>query len=300
MSVIDLARYDMRRVNDVAALCGLLHRRRDDAAGTVLLAGGTDFLVEVSQGPRRDDPLPLVVDISTLEELHTIDWDGTSMRIGAGVSYLSLQRHPAVRRFAPALARMASDVGGPTIQARGTLGGNLATASPAADGVAAIAAYDAAVEVRSVRGVRRIPFAEYQTGYKQSTRAVDEVIVAITFRPPAEGSPWLWRKVAARRAQAISKVALAAVAELSGGRVTRFGAALASVAAVTARLPNTRKLVTGASLAEVSEEALNAAVASDISPIDDVRSTRAYRLHCAQALVRGFVRQLRGDAGRRS
>jgi CO/xanthine dehydrogenase FAD-binding subunit len=190
------------------------------------------------------------------------------------------------------LDQMARDVGAVQIQARGTLGGNLATASPAADGVAALAAYDAAIVVRSVRGERRIPFVSLQTGYKQTTRAADEVIVAVEISLPPEGSPWIWRKVGTRRAQAISKVALAGIAVRSEDRVVRIGLGMASVAPVTATLPNTRALLLRTPLSSLSGDALDAAVLSDIAPIDDVRSTREYRKHVAKAVVRGFVRDL--------
>jgi CO/xanthine dehydrogenase FAD-binding subunit len=192
---------------------------------------------------------------------------------------------------------MAADVGAAQIQARGTLGGNLATASPAADGVAALAAYDASILVRSARGARTIPFADLQTGYKTSSRAADEVIVAVELALPALGAPWVWRKVGARRAQAISKVALAGVAELAGGRATRFGLGMAAVAPVTARLASVRALATSTPLAALGSPAIERAVEADVAPIDDVRSTREYRLHCAKALVRAWLRQL-GDATR--
>jgi CO/xanthine dehydrogenase FAD-binding subunit len=187
---------------------------------------------------------------------------------------------------------MARDVGAVQIQARGTLGGNIATASPAADGTAALAALDAEILVRSVRGERRIPIAALQTGYKKSSRAPDEIIVAIEIALPPAGSPWIWRKVGARRAQAISKVALAGVAEVRDGKLARIGLGMASVAPVTAFLPNTRALALSRPLAELTPDAIDRAVAEDIAPIDDVRSTREYRIHCAKAVTRGFLREL--------
>jgi xanthine dehydrogenase small subunit len=292
MSLVDLPRYDLERAASLEQLCQLVYDRVSRSEPVALLAGGTDLMVELVRGDRPVEPLPLVVDISGLDELRAIEWDGTRLSIGAAVTYLEMQRHPLIAERAPLLARMARDVGGPTIQARGTLGGNLATASPAADGVAALAALDATVLVRSARGARRIPMAKLQTGYKQSSRAPEEVIVAFELVPPAPGSPWLWRKVGPRLAQAISKVALAAVAELEGGKVTRLGLALASVAPVTALLDHTRALLSRGDLATLEGPALDAAVESDISPIDDLRSTRAYRLHCAKVLVRAFARDL--------
>jgi CO/xanthine dehydrogenase FAD-binding subunit len=298
LSVADLCRHGFVRARTLSEACGLVHEHRAKDGGVVLLAGGTDFLVEVSQRPRAPDPLPLVIDISSVDDLRGIDWDGRRLRIGAAATYLEMQRHPAVCEHTPLIARMSYDVGGPTIQARGTLGGNIATASPAADGVAAIAAYDPVVEVESVRGRRRIAMAELQTGYKLSSVAADEVIAAVEIVPPKPGSPWVWRKVGTRLAQAISKVALAGVAEVEAGRARRFGLGLASVAPVTALMPATRELVLGAPLEEIDDLAIAAAVERDISPIDDLRSTRQYRRHCAIAVVRSFVRSLVDGATR--
>lgn len=292
MSLADLPRYELTRPSSLAEACRVLAERETARSRTVLLAGGTDFMVQVSQGKLAPDPLPLVLDVSRLDELRGVRLEGSSLRIGAAATYLELQRDPIVREYAPLVAAMTHDIGGPTIQARGTLGGNLATASPAADGVAAIAAYDPIVEVQSVRGVRRIPMAELQTGYKQTSRAADEVLVAVELPLPAHGSAWCWRKVGTRLAQAISKVALGAVAEVHDGKVGRIGLAMASVGPTTALLPRTRALVTSLPLASLTAAAVDEAVSADVAPIDDVRSTREYRAHTARAVVRGFLRDL--------
>lgn len=322
MSVTDLASYELLRAPSLAALVGLVAARHAAGCGTVLLAGGTDWLVEqearapLGAGGSR----PVVIDVSRMPELRALELvpmpgspvtpgsppegpprgrlmqgevpGGERLRIGAAVTYLELRRSALVRERAPLLACMAADVGALQIQARGTLGGNLATASPAADGVAVLAAFDALIIVESVRGRRTIPFASLQTGYKTSTRAPDEVIVAVELALPSRGAPWFWRKVGARRAQAISKVSVAGIAEIVDGRATRFGLGMASVAPVTARLAETRELALSAPLAEVSAAAIERAVESDVAPIDDVRSTGAYRLHCAKALVKAWLRQL--------
>jgi CO/xanthine dehydrogenase FAD-binding subunit len=216
------------------------------------------------------------------------------LRIGAATTYLEMRRSEAVLARAPMIERMARDVGAIQIQARGTFGGNLATASPAADGVAALAAYDAVVVVRSVRGERQIPFAELQTGYKASTRAADEIIVAVELPLPKAGSPWTWTKVGTRRAQSISKAALAAVAEVEGGQITRIGLGMASVAPVTSILAKTRQLALSKPLASITDDDVDEAVESDVSPIDDVRSNARYRLHVAKAIVRNFFDTVRG------
>jgi xanthine dehydrogenase small subunit len=294
MSLADLPGFEMRRAATLEELCALVAERHALSKATVLLAGGTDWMVE--QEMRKPlgagEEAALVVDVSRMEALRGIEVSGTTLRVGAATTYLEMRRSAAVEDRAPLLARMARDVGAVQIQARGTLGGNLATASPAADGVTALAALDAGVVVRSVRGERTIAMSDLQTGYKRGARTADEVIVAVEIPLCAAGSPWVWRKVGARRAQAISKVALAGVAELEGGRARRFGLGMASVAPVTARLPATRALAMSRPLAELTVEEVDRAVGKDVAPIDDVRSTGEYRLHCARALVRGFLRSL--------
>ena len=294
MSLADLALYEMRRPESLDALCALMADRAGRGESTVLLAGGTDWVVEQEMRPalRDGDPLPLVVDVSGMAALRGITLDGDLLRVGAAATYLELRRSAAVVERAPLLDRMARDIGAIQIQARGTLGGNLATASPAADGVAALGAYDATIVVRSVRGERRIAFGDLQTGYKRGTRAPDEVIVAVEIALPPIGSPWIWRKVGTRRAQSISKVALAGVGVVEGGRLVRLGLGMASVAPVTALLPAVRALATSKPLGALSAAEVDAAVDADVTPIDDVRSTREYRAHCARAVVRGFLREL--------
>jgi CO/xanthine dehydrogenase FAD-binding subunit len=189
---------------------------------------------------------------------------------------------------------MARDVGALQIQARGTLAGNLASGSPAADGVCALAALDATLLLRSIRGPRRIPLSGFYTGYRKSVLAPDELIEAIEIALPPAGSPYAWRKVGTRQAQAISKVALAAVAVVESGRCTRLGLGMASVAPTVASLPATRALGLSRPLAEITPGDLERAVLADIAPIDDIRSTAAYRRHVAVALVTRFFEGLRG------
>lgn len=294
MSLADLRAFEMRRGLSLASLCDLVSERHARGEATVLLAGGTDWMVEQElRGMLAEGQAgPLLVDISRMDELRGIHLTDGTLRVGAATTYLEMRRSEIVRERAPLLDRMARDVGAVQIQARGTLGGNIATASPAADGVAALAALDAEIVVRSARGERRIPIAALQTGYKASSRAPDEIIVAVDIALPAAGSSWIWRKVGARRAQAISKVALAGIAEVQDGAVTRIGLGMASVAPVTALLPKTRALALSRPLADLTPDAIDGAVAEDIAPIDDVRSTREYRIHCAKAVTRGFLRQL--------
>lgn len=295
MSLVDLPLFDLRRPRSLDELCGWVAESAARGQKAVLYAGGTDWMVEQEMRPplASETEPPPVFDVSRLAELRGISIEGDRLTLGAATTYQELRRSALIAERAPLLARMAADVGAIQIQARGTLGGNLATGSPAADGVAALAAYDATIVVQSARGERRIPFSALQTGYKRSTRAEDELFRAIEIELPAPGAAWCWRKVGARRAQAISKVAFAAVAQIAGGRVTRFGAGMASVGPVTALLQTTRALALSKPLSEVDDEAVDAAVDADIGPIDDVRSTGVYRSHVARAVVRGFFSELR-------
>jgi CO/xanthine dehydrogenase FAD-binding subunit len=300
MTTADLRSLAFERAPSLEALCARVGELSAEGRKFVLLAGGTDWMVEQElRAPFATldaASLPQIVDVSQLAELRGItlaqDGDRDVLRIGAGTPYLALRRSELVVRRAPLLAAMARDVGAVQIQARGTLGGNLATGSPAGDGVAALAAYDAIAIVRSTRGERAIPIGELYTGYKQTTRASDEVFVAILLPLPREGSPSYWRKIGTRRAQAISKVALAGVAELEAGQVTRCGLGMASVGPTTSMLARTREALLSERVDRLAGDVLDKAVEADIAPIDDVRSTRAYRLHVAKAAVRDFARTL--------
>ena len=294
MSLAELAQHPFERAESLDALCGRLAERCAKGEASVLLSGGTDWIVERHLAPTTlsPTPLPLVIDISRLDALRGISVEGDEVRIGSGVPYLEIRRHEVLSRRAPLLGAMARDVGALQIQSRGTLGGNVATASPAADGVAALAALDARIVLASVRGERTIPIAAYFTGYKRSEKAPDEVILRFEFSLPSEGAVTFWRKVGTRRAQAISKVALAAVAEIASGRLTRLGFGMASVAPTTALLPTLRARALAVQLGELKDDELDALTLFDIAPIDDIRSTADYRRHVACALVRQFFRTL--------
>ena len=294
MSLAELALHAFERPASLAEACATLSRRAGKGEDTVLLAGGTDWIVAQHLAPvALGGDFPLVLDISRVPEIQGVRIAGERALIGAGATYLDLRRSAALSRRVPMLTAMARDVGALQIQARGTLGGNLATASPAADGSAALMALDADVVLASVHGERRVPIGQWFTGYRQTARAADEVIARIEFTLPRTGGHQLWRKVGTRAAQSISKVALAAVGEYERGRCVRVGLGMASVAPVTVPLPTVRALAVSPGPLAVPDEALDAAVRRDISPIDDVRSTAAYRAHVASALVRGFFRTLR-------
>ena len=295
MSVAGLALHPFTAPRTLDEALALLAERAAKAEKSVLLAGGTDWFVERHVAPPETaGTLPLVVDVSRLDGLRGIALDGETLRIGAAATYLEIRKDARVAARCPLLAATARDVGALQIQARGTLGGNLASGSPAADGVCALAALDATLLLRSVRGARRVPLASFYTGYRRSVLAADELIEAIEIALPPEGSPFAWRKVGTRQAQAISKVAFAALAVVAEGRAARLGLGMASVAPTVALLPATRALGLSRPLAEIGDADVEKAVLADVSPIDDVRSTAAYRRHVAVRLAQRFFGELRG------
>jgi len=271
-------------------LCRLLADRSRRGKETVFLAGGTDWFVERHAGLPLDGS-PLVADLGRIDDLKRIDLEGNRLLLGGAVTFAQLRRHDAVLAHADLLRQMAADVGAAQIQERGTLGGNLATGSPAADGVAALAALDAELVLASTAGERRVPLSRFYTGYRTTVRRPDEVIARIELIVSRAGIHH-WKKVATRRAQAISKVALAAVAEREGDRLVRLGLGMASVGPTVAFLEPVRRLGLSRPVAAISPAELDAATDASISPIDDVRSTAAYRRHVARALVRNFFATL--------
>jgi CO/xanthine dehydrogenase FAD-binding subunit len=237
------------------------------------LAGATDLYVALNFGtlePRR------FLDIWAVDELRDIAMNGPTLVIGALATYTSLIRSPLVARHLPMLVQASQQIGGPQIQNRGTLGGNVANGSPAGDSLPVLAAADAVVVLRSADSERRVPFNEFYTGYRKTVMRADELIVAIEV-PPVEGKQW-FRKVGTRAAQAISKIVVAGV-RASAPRI-----AYGSVAATVVRVTETeRKLAAGGSI----DEAV-AVLSREIKPIDDVRSTAEYRLRVATNLLRRF------------
>ena len=259
---------DLRRATSVDEALAILGEERRTP-----VAGATDVYVALNFGTT---PERRFLDIWALDELRGITMRGDILVLGALATYTACLRSPLVRERLPMLAEASALVGGVQIQNRGTLGGNVANASPAGDSLPVLAAADAIVVLRSLAGERRVPLAEFFTGYRATVLRPDELIVAVEV-PPVAGKQW-FRKVGTRAAQAISKVVVAGVR----GPAIRF--ALGSVAPVVVRARETeRALASGASIDEAME-----VLGREIAPIDDVRSTGEYRRRVAMGLVGRF------------
>jgi len=237
------------------------------------LAGCTDVYVGFNAGTVRARAF---LDISRLSALRRIREESGLLVVGALATYTDIIRSRLVRSRLPMLAAAAREVGGPQVQHRGTLGGNIANGSPAGDALPVLAAADAVLVLVSAGGERRVPFTGFHTGYRASVLRADELIAAVEV-PPVEGKQW-FRKVGTRAAQAISKVVMAAVRN-DAPRI-----ALGSVAPTVVRVPRTEAaLASDAGIAEAQR-----VLAEEIHPIDDVRSTAAYRRRVATNLLRAF------------
>ena len=249
----------------------------------MLLAGATDLMVNANH---RAAPSG-IIDLWRLPGLGGIMVNDSGVAIGAGATWLEVERDPdIVKTWAP-LAAAAREIGALQIQARATLGGNVGTSSPVGDSLPVLLALDAELELASVNGRRRVPYREFCTGYRKTALAADELIVAAHLPRPSAATRLTWRKVGTRRAQSISKVMASAAIELDGGVVRSARVALGAVADRPIRITALEDAVRGLP-PDKAAEAARAALRSAIRPIDDVRSTAVYRLEVAENLVARF------------
>ena len=278
-----LAHYEMRRASGLDEALTILAA---EPGAWTLFAGGTDLMVLLEAGrlPKRR-----FLDLWNVRELRGISPAADAVTIGALATYTDLLNDPTLRSEFPLVCAAARETGAVAIQNRGTVGGNIANASPAADLPPALLVYDAELELGSARGRRRIPYEAFHTGYKEMDLAADELIVAV--RLPRRRSGWreVYRKVGTRRAQAISKICFAAAAAIEQGVVRDIRIALGSVAPTVVRARSTEAALRGRNVDPETLFAARAALRQDISPIDDLRSTAAYRLAVAGNLLEEFL-----------
>jgi CO/xanthine dehydrogenase FAD-binding subunit len=276
--------FELRALPNLAATLALLAREPVEWRP---FAGGTDLMVLLEAGKllhRR------YLSIWGLKELRGISTTDSEMVIGALTTYSDIRRNAALQREFPLLCRAAEETGGIATQNRGTIGGNIANASPAADSPPALLVYDAELELISAGGTRRVPYAKFHGGYKKMNLRPDELIARIIL-PRAHVAGWqsYYRKIGTRRAQAISKVCLAAALKVAAGEITDIRIALGSVAPQVLRATNTEDVLRGKRLDPATIAAARASLAAEIAPIDDMRSTKLYRAHIAQNLLEEFL-----------
>ena len=267
-----------RQLLEPGSLGDALKMLRDEGPVTPM-AGCTDLYVSLNFGTLKDARF---LNLWRLDALRAIDVRRGMLSIGALATFTDVIRSPLVRKRLPMLIAASREVGGVQIQNRGTIGGNVANASPAGDTLPVLAAADAHVLLKSTAGVRRIPFAAFYTGYRATVRRHDELIVA--FEIPAIRGRQFFRKVGTRAAQAISKVVMAGVVRPGATRI-----ALGSVAPTVVRAPRTEAALAAGATVETAQRLL----IDEIAPIDDIRSTADYRRRVAANLLAEMLRQSR-------
>lgn len=252
-------------------------------------AGGTDLMVLFEAGKLTHKKY---FSIWNLPELRGLTETPQHVTLGALTTYAQVQRHATLLREFPLLCAAARETGGIATQNRGTLGGNIVNASPAADSPPALLVYDAEIELVSARGSRWLPYHGFHTGYKKMGLRPDELVRAI--RLPRRTGAWkqYYRKVGPRKAQAISKVCFAGAAQVEHGALRDVRIALGSVAPIVLRCVKTEAILRGQKLTPSLVAAARAELAREISPIDDIRSSAVYRLRVAQNLLDQFLQQL--------
>lgn len=281
-----LPAYELRRVTSLAEVLSLLSA---EPGVWKPFAGGTDLMVLLDSGHLAHTRY---VDLWNLDELRGISASDTEIAIGTMTTYTGVLRDELLRKEFPLMCRAAAETGSIATQNRGTLGGNIANASPAADTPPVLLVYDAVLDLVSVRGTRSVKYREFHTGYKTMDLAADEIIARI--RLPRGRSGWRedFRKVGTRGAQAIAKVCFAGAAQVSAGVVTDVRIAFGSVAQTVVRCTQAESAVLGQPLDAASIGDARAALAADLSPISDLRSTARYRRRVAQNLLSDFLESL--------
>ncbi len=251
------------------------------------IAGGTDVMVQIAA---ETTPIPeRMLDLWRLDELRGILVEGGALVLGALTTYTEIRRSPLCAEHAPALVEAAATIGAVQIQNRGTLGGNIANASPAGDTLPVLLAMDAMITVGSLRGERTVAAGDFWPAYRRTPLRPDELVLRVSL-PLVAGRRVRYRKVGTRRAQAISKVVMALAWREDGGVWRDVRLALGSVAPTPIRATETEHVLEGAAPRETVGDHAAAVLRGELRPIDDVRSTAAYRKAAAGRVLHRLLR----------
>jgi carbon-monoxide dehydrogenase medium subunit len=270
--------FDFVRAETLDDLCRLLAE-----TGGRVIAGGTDVLVQL-QHDRF--PANCLVDASQIAALRLIEADGSRVRIGALTTYADVLSSTLLREMAPALVQAAEKVGAPQTRTRGTLGGNIANASPAGDTLPPLLALDAQVHLVRLGGERTLPLAEVLIGPGRTCLTPGEVIHSISFDHPPEPYGVVYLKLGNRNGMSIAVASVAVLLALHpDGTLAKARIALGSLAPTAVRSPQVEAALTGQRPTPQRFQAAARAVQGDIAPISDVRASAEYRRLAAQRLV---------------
>lgn len=278
-----LPEYEMLKPRDLA---DLLSRLQAEPGVWKPFAGGTDLMVLFEAGKLAHRKF---LSIWHLAELKGIQVEDEHVTLGALTTYSEIQAHPVMQKEFPILCQAGRETGAVAIQNRGTIGGNIVNASPAADTPPGLLVHEAEVELVSTQGKRWVRYVDFHTGYKTTVMQSAEVLSRV--RIPRSKSPWIsfYRKVGTRKAQAISKVCFAGLIRLSGDTVEDVRIGLGSVAPTPIRCRKTEASLKGKTIDGLSLWDAQVELQTEIAPIDDIRSTQVYRAQVAENLLEEFL-----------
>jgi CO/xanthine dehydrogenase FAD-binding subunit len=282
----NVTQYDLIAPNSLDAILQIL---ASSPVPYTPIAGGTELMVALGAGrlqPRK------FISLWNLAELRFIQVTPDAVIIGSGATFTDIRHHPTIARELSLLSQAASWTGSIANQNRGTLGGNIVNASPAADSPPALLAYDATLTLISINGTRAMPYRDFHLAYKKTALAPDELLHSITVSRNWKGYKSYIRKVGTRNAQAISKVAIAALARTHNGLITDIRIGAASLRETPARLIATEQSLLNQPITPETIAAARACILSETLPIDDIRSTAKYRGAVAANLVEEFLHTL--------
>jgi len=282
----NVTQYDLIAPNSLDAVLQVL---ADSPDRYTPIAGGTELMVALGAG--RLQPKKLV-SLWDLEELRFIEVAPDAIIIGAGSTFTDIRKHPVIADEFSILSQAASWTGSIANQNRGTLGGNIVNASPAADSPPALLAYDAELTIISTRGPRTLPYRDFHLAYKETALEPDELLHSVAISRNLKGYKTYIRKVGTRNAQAISKVAIAALARMKKGHIEDIRIGAASLREYPTRLTATEQSLVGKTITSATIAAARAAILTEARPIDDIRSTAKYRATVAANLLEEFLRTL--------
>ena len=278
--------YDLRAPKQLSEALALLAR---EPGVWRPFAGGTDLMVLLEAGKLEHKKY---LSLAKIEDLRGIQVNSDSVIVGGMTTYTEIQKNDVLQAEFPLLCAAARETGSVATQNRGTLGGNIVNASPAADSPPALLVYDADVELVSERRVHWVPYHGFHTGYKQMLIMPDELLRAVKLPRRTQSWRQYYRKVGTRKAQAISKVCFAGAAIMEHGVIRDVRIALGSVAPIVLRALKTEDALRGSSITPSSIATARETLAREIAPIDDIRSTARYRLRVAGNLLEEFLAQL--------
>jgi len=252
-------------------------------------AGGTDLMVLLEAGKLSHRHY---INLWQLEELRGIEVEEHHVTLGALTTYTEVQANSVLQSEFPMLCQAASETGGLAIQNRGTLGGNIINGSPAADSPPALLAYGAQIELTSRDGARWIDYKSFHTGYKEMALRSDELLTRIRLPRSSTAVIHYYRKVGTRKAQAISKICMAAFAVVEDRFIREVRIAFGSVAPIPLRCVRTEDILRDQQLTDELRSNALATLKDELTPIDDIRSTASYRLRVSGNLLSDFIHSL--------